>query len=130
MNLKILLPYRIFAEEYGVSRVVVETSAGSFGLLRHRLDCVAALVPGILVYEIPPSTIAYVAVDQGVLVKNGAAVLISVRRAIAGTVLTELQAAVKRDFLQLDERELQVRAVIAKMEAGLMGRFARFQHGR
>ena len=51
MNLKILLPFQIFAEKKGVSRIVAETREGSFGLLPHRLDCVAALEPGILIYE-------------------------------------------------------------------------------
>ena len=51
MNLKILLPFQIFAEKTGVTRIVAETREGSFGLLPHRLDCVAALAPGILTYE-------------------------------------------------------------------------------
>ncbi len=51
MNLKILLPFEIFAETTGASRIVAETREGSFGLLPHRLDCVAVLVPGILIYE-------------------------------------------------------------------------------
>src|ERR1035438_10756259 len=51
MNLKVLLPFQIFAEKTGVSRIVAETRDGSFGLLPHRLDCVAALAPGILIYE-------------------------------------------------------------------------------
>jgi hypothetical protein len=33
MNLKVLLPFRIFAEKTGVSRIVAETQEGSFGLL-------------------------------------------------------------------------------------------------
>ncbi len=48
MHLKVLLPFQVFAENTGVSRIVAETREGSFGLLPHRLDCVAALVPGIL----------------------------------------------------------------------------------
>ncbi|MHB8970682.1 MAG: F0F1 ATP synthase subunit A [Pirellulaceae bacterium] len=43
MNLKVLVPFRIFAERTGVARIVAETREGSFGLLPHRLDCVAAL---------------------------------------------------------------------------------------
>ena len=43
MNLKVLLPFQIFADKTGVSRIVAETREGSFGLLPHRLDCVAAL---------------------------------------------------------------------------------------
>ena len=51
MHLKVLLPFRAFAEEENVLRIVAETSAGSLGLLPHRLDCTAALMPGILTYE-------------------------------------------------------------------------------
>ena len=43
MTLKILLPYQVFAHKSGVSRIVAETREGSFGLLPHRLDCVAPL---------------------------------------------------------------------------------------
>jgi F-type H+-transporting ATPase subunit epsilon len=65
MNLKVLLPFRIFAEKTGVTRIVAETQEGSFGLLPHRLDCVAALVPGILIYENEAEGEVYVAVDEG-----------------------------------------------------------------
>ena len=46
MNLKVFLPFKIFTEKAGVLRLSAETRDGSFGLLPHRLDCVAALVPG------------------------------------------------------------------------------------
>jgi F-type H+-transporting ATPase subunit epsilon len=46
MNLRILLPFGVFAEKANVLRVVADTTDGSYGLLPHRLDCVAALVPG------------------------------------------------------------------------------------
>ena len=42
MNLKILLPFQVFADKTAVSRVVAESHDGSFGLLPHRLVCVAA----------------------------------------------------------------------------------------
>ena len=51
MNLKVLLPFQIFAEKTDVLRIVAETGEGSFGLLPQRLNCVAALSPGILIYE-------------------------------------------------------------------------------
>ena len=130
MNLKILLPFEIFAEKTDVSRIVAETREGSFGILPHRLDCVAALAPGILTYETKEDGTVYLAVDEGVLVKAGADVLVSVRHAIGGTDLGQLHEAVKREFLTLDQSERNVRAAIAKMESGLIGRFAEFQHER
>jgi F-type H+-transporting ATPase subunit epsilon len=128
MNLRVLLPFRIFAEKTGVSRIVAETRGGSFGVLPRRLDCVAALVPGILIYENEAEGEVYVAVDEGVLIKTGPDVLVSVRNAIAGTDLGQLREAVEREFLNLDEREQAVRSVLAKMESGLIRRLADFQH--
>ena len=87
MNLRILLPFGVFAEKADVLRVVAETTDGSCGLLPNRLDCVAALVPGILTYEVKDSGTVYVGIDQGVLVKAGAQVTVSVRRAIGGSDL-------------------------------------------
>jgi F-type H+-transporting ATPase subunit epsilon len=128
MNLKVLLPFGVFAETTGVSRIVAETREGSFGLLPHRRDCIAALSPGILIYETEAQGEVYVAVDEGFLVKTGPDVLVSVRRALAGTDLGHLREAVEREFLTLDEREQGVRSVMAKMEAGFLRRLATFQH--
>jgi F-type H+-transporting ATPase subunit epsilon len=115
MHLKVLLPFQVFAEKTGVTRIVAETRTGSFGLLPHRLDCVAALAPGILVYQTEAGGEVFVAVDEGVLVKTGPDVLVSVRRAIAGTDLGQLHAAVEKEFLTLDENEQSVRSAVAKL---------------
>jgi F-type H+-transporting ATPase subunit epsilon len=128
MNLKILLPFRIFADKTGVSRIVAETDEGSFGLLPHRLDCVAALTPGILIYENEAEGEVCVAVDEGILVKTGSDVLVSVRNAIGGTDLGKLREAVDREFLTLNEREQSARSVMAKMESGFIRRLAEFHH--
>ncbi len=127
MQLRILLPFEIFAEKGGVTRIVAETRTGSFGLLPHRLDCVAALVPGILTYETPADGEVFTAVDQGVLVKTGADVLISVRGAIGGQDLAQLRQAVEQQFLTLDESEQGVRKVMARLESGFLRRFAAMQ---
>jgi len=128
MNLRVLLPFQIFAEKTGVSRIVAETREGSFGLLPRRLDCVAALTAGILIYETEAEGEVYVAVDEGVLVKAGADVLVSVRNAIGGMDLDKLRDAVEREFLNLDEQEKSVRSVMAKLESGFIRRFAAFHH--
>ncbi|MFO7663679.1 MAG: F0F1 ATP synthase subunit epsilon [Chloroflexota bacterium] len=128
MTLKVLLPFQVFAEKTAVTRIVAETRDGSFGLLPHRLDCVAALAPGILIYENEIEGEVYVAVDEGVLVKTGLNVIVSVRNAIAGSDLGQLHEAVEREFLDLDERELSVRSALAKMESGFIRRLAEFHH--
>jgi len=128
MNLRILLPFRIFADESDVTRIVAETREGSFGILPRRLDCVAALVPGILLFETEAQGETFLAVDEGVLVKTGANVLVSVRRAMRGAQLAQLRHAVEQEYLTLDEREQSVRAVMIKLETGFLRRLASFHH--
>jgi F-type H+-transporting ATPase subunit epsilon len=89
---------------------------------------VAALAPGILVYETATDGEVFVAVDGGVLVKTGPDVLVSVRRAMGGADLGQLRQAVEQEFLALDEHEQNVRSVLAKLESGFLRRFATFQH--
>ena len=128
MHLKVLLPFGIFAEKIGVARIVAEAREGSFGLLPHRLDCVAALAPGILTYETEAEGEVFLAVDDGVLVKSGLDVLVSVRRALSGTDLGQLRDSVEQEFMTLDARDKSVRSVMAKLEAGFLHRFASLQH--
>jgi F-type H+-transporting ATPase subunit epsilon len=128
MNLKILLPFEIFAEKTSVLRIVAETHEGSFGLLPRRLDCALALTSGILIYETEAEGEVYIAVDNGVLVKAGPNVLVSVRRALVGTDLGQLRDSVEQEFTALDEHEQNVRSVMAKLEAGFLHRLAGFHH--
>lgn len=128
MKLEVLLPFRVLIEPIEVSRIVAETGEGSFGLLPHRLDCVAALVPGILIYETESDGEVFLAVDEGVLIKVGAKVQVSVRRAVAGTDLESLRKKVEEEFMVRDESEQGMRSVMAGLETGFMRRLAQFQH--
>ncbi|MBS0476612.1 MAG: F0F1 ATP synthase subunit epsilon [Proteobacteria bacterium] len=128
MRLKILLPFKVFAEKHDVLRIVAESRTGAFGLLPNRRDCAAALVPGILTYETRAEGEVCLAVDEGVLVKTGSEVLVSVRNAIGGLELGELHRAIEREFLDLDEQERSARSVLAKLEGGFIRRFAALDH--
>jgi F-type H+-transporting ATPase subunit epsilon len=129
MQLKILLPFKEFAACDAVVRIVAPTRSGSFGILPQRLDCVAALAPGILSYATLDAAELYVAVDEGVMVKAGAEVLVCVRRAIGGADLGNLRNAVEQQFLKLGAREKSVRSALAQLESGFIRRFVEFQHG-
>jgi F-type H+-transporting ATPase subunit epsilon len=124
MTLKVLLPFQIFAEKSDVSSIVAETRGGSLGLLPHRLDCVAALAPGILTYASEAEGEVFVAVDEGLLVKTGPDVVVSVRRAVGGRDLAALRAAVIKEYLTLDEEERSVRTLTAKIETSFLSRLA------
>jgi len=124
MHLKVLLPHLVFAEHSDVLRIVSETHEGSFGILPHRLDCAAALIPGILTYETKSQGEVFVGIDEGVLVKTGDRVLISVHRAFGGVPLEALRQAIKTEFLNLDEQEKELHNVLAKLESGFLRQFS------
>lgn len=128
MTLKILIPSEVFAVHQGVLRMVAETREGSLGVLPRRRDYAAVLVPGILLYDTESDGERYLAVDEGVMIKTGAEVVVSVRQAVAGGDLGQLRETVLREFSALDEDEQNVRAVLAKLETGFLQRLARFQH--
>jgi len=129
MNLKVLLPFEIHSDCQEVLRIVAEAREGSFGIFPHRLDFVAALCPGILVYETAALGETFLAVDEGVMVKTGLEVLVSVRRAMIGTDLVQLRDAVEKDFQTLDKQEEDTRNAMARLESGFLRRFARIHNG-
>ena len=112
-----------------VSSIVAETRDGSFGILPHRLDCAAALDAGILSYTSETEGTQFVALDGGVLVKTGDEVWISVHRAVGGADLNSLHQSIKHDFASHGAREIEVRAAVAKLESGLMGRLKDLRDG-
>lgn len=128
MQLKILVPFQVFLERDNVKRIVAETQKGCYGFLPHRLDCAAALVPGILTYETEAEGETYIAVDEGVLVKTGAEVLVSVRNAIVGEGLGKLRQKVDQEFVNLGEREKNARSVLTKLETRLIRQLLKLQH--
>lgn len=123
MRLSVCLPFKVLIDGVSVSRVVVETSAGSMGILPNRLDCVAALVPGILVFGTMSEGDIYCAVDEGVMVKTGADVRVSVRNAVMGTDLSRLRQLVAQEFLALTEQERETRVMLAKLESNFIRGF-------
>jgi len=126
MELKMLLPFRVFADTHDVSSIVMETSEGSYGLLPDRLDCVAALIPGIFTYVIGNEGPRYLAVGAGILVKAGRLVLVSVRNAIGGADLGQLAATVKKELSKKNDDAGKVKSVMQKLESGFIYTFDKF----
>jgi F-type H+-transporting ATPase subunit epsilon len=129
MNLKVLLPAEVLVQEE-VAKVTAEAHNGSFCLLPKHVDFVAALVPGILSFETAGGREAFVAVDEGILVKCGDEVMVSTRNAMRGPDLGQLRRTVEERFKVLDDREKTARSAMVKIEAGFVRRFLEIQgHG-
>lgn len=126
MNLKVLLPTEVLLEEEA-GKVTAEAENGSFSLLPNHIDFVTALAPGLFSYEDAQGDERFLAVNEGILVKYGDEVLVSVRDAVRGGELGELARVVEERFMHLDEREKTARTAMAQIEAGFVRRFLEVQ---
>lgn len=122
MRLQVLIPTEVVIDQ-AVTKIIAEAEDGWFCLEPRHIDFVTALVPGVLNYVTEEGIEAFVAVDEGTLVKCGATVLVSTGRAVAGANLSTLEATVTREFKALDDAERVSRSALARLEAGIVRRF-------
>ena len=122
MRLKVLLPQGVLMDEE-VTKVVAEAENGSFCLLPRHVDFLAALVPGLLSFASVNGAEEFLAVDEGIIVKCGAEVLVSTRNAVRGPDLGKLEQTVEQSFRRLDDQETMSRSAFAKLEASFIRRF-------
>jgi F-type H+-transporting ATPase subunit epsilon len=127
MHLKVLLPYKVFADVKNVTKVVVETNEGSYGFLPNRLDAVVALMPGIFTYQTKGGSEQIIAINEGIFVKEGLKIMVSVRNAVGGTDLGKLHELIEKEFEKLDESERVGRSIAAKLESGFMQSLEKFR---
>ena len=122
MRLRLAEPTRVVLDEE-VTKIVAEAENGSFCLLPRHADFLTALVPGLLSFEKADGEEVFLAVDEGLLVKEGDSVLVSTRRAIEGGKLEELRQRVRVEFELLDERQRAYLSATASLEANFLRGF-------
>lgn len=125
MQLKVLTPTDILVDE-PVKKIIAEALNGSFCLLPRHIDFVTALVPGLLIFSDTTGQENYLALDEGLLVKQGSLVRISSRRAVQGDDLAVLRATVVAEFNQLDDKEKKLRSSLARLEVDVMRHFIKW----
>ena len=129
MNLRVLLPAEVLLDEE-VTKVTAEAQNGSFTLLPRHIDFVSALVPGIVAYGLPDGQEHFLALDEGILVKQGDSVYISSPRGVLGDDLGDLQDLVDNQLKVLSEGEKKARSVMTRLEMDTLRRFTRLGGGR
>jgi F-type H+-transporting ATPase subunit epsilon len=123
MKLKVLTPVETVCHE-SVLGMVAEGEDGSFCLKPRHVDFVSALVPGLLAFiRADDGREEFLAVDRGILMKEGSDVFVSVRQAVRGAAVEELVEVVHTRFLTLDDQEKVVRTAMAKLESDFLRRF-------
>jgi F-type H+-transporting ATPase subunit epsilon len=122
MHLKVVLPTKILMK-IDVLKINAEAENGMFCLLPHHLDFVATLVPSLLSFVSSEDEENFLAIDQGILVKQGDQVTVATQHAFQGGDLGILRQTVEEQFRLIDEREKIARSVLAKLEVSTIRRF-------
>lgn len=129
MRLKVLLPTKVLVDE-AITRISGEDGAGSFTLLPRHIDYATALAPSLLSYAAESGDEVFLAVDEGILVKHGGQVTVSVHNATRGTDLGQLTRMIDEEFRQLDEQERRARSAAIHLESDLVRQFVELRERR
>jgi F-type H+-transporting ATPase subunit epsilon len=117
-SLTILLPDRVLLSER-VTRLGADAENGSFVVRPRHIDFATALVPGLLYYQQLDEK-HYIAINSGILVKQGEAVWVSVLQAIPSDDLEQLDQVIEDEFYQLSERDKQTQTALARLEVSFL----------
>ena len=126
MRVTMRLPTRILFDGRAV-RLTGVAPDGAFGILPNHVDFVTALVPSVLTLRLADGTEEIFGLDEGLLVKKGQDVSLSVLRGVRGDDLGSLKETVAARFVQMDEDEREARSAMSRLEANMVRRFAQLQ---
>ncbi len=130
LELKILLPDKVFCEENGVQRIHVKSASGMFGILPHRLDCIVVLIPGTLTYEDNLGQRQFVAVDTGILTKIGSHVVIATRSAVNVTSKANASENFEGNFFNVIKTKERIQQATIATENRFLRTLLDMHHGK
>ena len=123
MRVFLRLPTRTLFEGHA-TRLTGVAQDGAFGILPNHVDFVTALVPSVLTLRMVDGSEEIFGIDEGLLVKKGHRVVITVLRGVRGQDLGSLQDVVQARFVEMDEEERKARSAFSRLEADVVRRFA------
>jgi F-type H+-transporting ATPase subunit epsilon len=121
MLLKVLTPIDILTKEK-VIKVVGEGANGFFGILPRHIDFITKIVPSIIVY-VDEHGKGYIAVDEGILVKQKDQIQVSVREAFESRNLGQIHDTMNEHLSKFEEEESQMGIETTKLELGIVKSF-------
>jgi F-type H+-transporting ATPase subunit epsilon len=122
MQFILVTPEGIILQE-NILKITLETLEGYYTLLPRHVDFVSALTAGIVTFLPEYSNEKYAACHQGIVVKKGEKITLSVQNAVLGETLSELQELIKIEFKQKEEQRKQLNTAMARLELGIMRGF-------
>lgn len=121
MQVNLQLPTRVLHVGRATYLFAVAENGG-FGILPNHTDFVTALVPSVLTLTTPEGGELVFGIDEGLLVKKGHSVEVSVRRGVQGDDLGTLRDTVRNTFVEIDEDERTARSALSRLEADMVRR--------
>ena len=128
MLLTVLTPLGVVLKTKAL-KVTMETLNGYYTLLPKHVDFISALGPNIVQYYDENSNEKYVACHNGIVVKKGSSVTISVQDAILGDKLDELEVSLAKAYKQNEEKRKELNTAMARLELGIVRGFGRLREG-
>lgn len=129
MRLQVFLPTRVLIEQ-PAQKIVAEAKDGFFCLLPRHVNMVTSLAPGVLTWLDAEGQENYAGIAEGVLVKSGHNVRVSVQFGVLGDDLTNLRHAVADYFETVDESERQALSAVTRLESDFVRRFMELEKPR
>lgn len=124
MTVRVRTPTRLVIDTGGIRAVKCETNAGRCTIEPRRLDGVVALAPGILTLRGASGTVIEAAIDEGLLVKTGSDVTISVRHMIMAAGKESLRHALNEELMRIRNTESDLRIALSSLETRFMKEFS------
>lgn len=110
-----------------IKKVTFETLNGYYTLMPKHIDFVSAMNANIVRYTTVENEEKFVACHQGIVVKKGNDVTISVQKAVKSDTLDELQKTILIDFKESEEQRKELNTAMARLEVGLVRGFTQLK---
>lgn len=124
MKLEILLPNKIFYQQE-TEKIQAEGKEGYFILLPHHIDYISLLEPSIITTYFKEKRY-YIAVDGGILIKDGDLVSVSTKNAEATENFEKLHEKIKETFQTEEEAKRKIHQAFNYLENKFLQRFQTF----
>jgi len=118
MNVIVVVPLKKIYEKKAMS-VTIETINGSFTLKARHIDFISIVKPGVLTVKTENGQEDVMGVDTGIMVKKKNRVTISVRNAVQGTAIGNIEKHIEEHYSSLDDKQRALNTGIVGLERDL-----------
>jgi F-type H+-transporting ATPase subunit epsilon len=121
MKMKVILPSKILVD-IEVDKIIIEGEEGLMGILPNHIDVAVSVVSGILSY-FHSGTEKFIAHGEGLMVKKGEELKISLRQAVKGEKLGTLKKILEDEIKSYSEVEKKSRSTVAMFVSSIIKKF-------